>query len=225
MATTMVDTFPTALFGFKSQDIDIERQTLSGGTALSGETDVLAVDGGGRVYAAFDEGDLIDRDKVLAWRALLSILEEGVTQIVVPFCDIRHQPYGGEHRVTYGDGATHSDGSLFSGGGPFAEVTAPAALRATSIEFNGVFAQPLIGGEWFTVEHPTKGPRAYRVRKVTDAGVSFRPPLREAVAIGETLDFANPRCLMIQDPEGGKPSSRIANRRHTVAQIRFVEAR
>lgn len=221
----MADVFPTALFGFKSQDVNIERQTLSGGTALSGETDVLSTDGGGRVYAEFGDGDLIDRDKVLAWRALLTILEEGVTAMVVPFCDIRHQPFGGEHHVTYGDGAAHSDGTLFAGGGPFGETTAAAALRATSLQFNGAFSQPLIGGEWFTIEHPTKGARAYRVRTVTGGEITFRPPLREAVVAGQQLDFANPRCLMIQDPEGSKASAMISNRRHTVAAIRFVEAR
>lgn len=221
----MADVFPTARFGFKSQDVNIERQTLSGGTALSGETDVVSTDGGGRVYAEFGDGDLIDRDKVLAWRALLTILEEGVTEMVVPFCDIRHQPYGGEHTATYGDGAVHSDGTPFAGGGPFGEATAAAALRATSLQFNGAFAQPLIGGEWFTIVHPAKGPRAYRVRTVSGSAITFRPPLRESVAAGQELDFANPRCLMIQDPEGGKPSSKISNRRHTVAEIRFVEAR
>jgi len=221
----MADTFPTPLFGFKSQDVDIERQVLSGSTSLSGETDVVAIDGGGRVYAEFGEGDLIDRNKVLAWRALVTMLEGGVTQMVVPFCDIRHQPYGGEHTATYGDGTTHSDGTPFTGGGPFGEATAPAALRATSLQFNGAFAQPLIGGEWFTIVHATKGPRAYRVRTVEGATLSFRPPLREAVNAGETLDFANPRCVMVQDSEASRASSKITNRRHTVAEIRFVEAR
>lgn len=218
----MADQFPTALFGFKSQDVNIERQTLSGGTALSGGQDVVSTDGGGRVYADFGEGDLIDRDKVLAWRALLTILEEGVTPMVVPFCDIRHQPFGGEHHVTYGDGATHSDGTLFSGGGSFGETTADAALRDTTLQFNGAFSQPLIGGEWFTIEHPTKGPRAYRVRTVAGGSLSFRPPLREAVPAGTPLDFANPRCLMVQD---GKATASLSNRRHTVAAIRLVEAR
>lgn len=221
----MADTFPTALFGFKSQDVDIERQILSGSTSLSGETDVVATDGGGRVYAEFGEGDLIDRDKVLAWRALITMLEGGVTQMVVPFCDLRHQPYGGEHTATYGDGTTHSDGTPFSGGGPFAETTGAAALRATSLQFNGGFSRPLIGGEWFTITHPTKGERAYRVRTVVGGTLSFRPPLREAVGAGVSLDFANPRCVMVQDSEASPPSSKITNRRHTVAEIRFVEAR
>lgn len=221
----MADVFPTALFGFKSQDVNIERQTLSGGRALSGAQDVVSTDGGGRVYAEFGEGDLIDRNKVLAWRAQLTMLEEGATEMVVPFCDIRHQPFGGEHTVTYGDGATHSDGTPFTGGGAFAETTAYAPLRAIALQFNGVFSQPVIGGEWFTILHPTKGPRAYRVRTVSGGQITFRPPLREAAPAGTLLDFANPRCLMVQDPDGGKASAKLSNRRHTVAEIRFVESR
>lgn len=220
----MADTFPTGQFGFMAQEIDIERAVLEGGEAIAGGTDKISTDGGGRVFADFGDGALVDRDKVLAWRALLAILEEGVTPMVVPFCDKRHQPYGGEHHVTYGDGTTHSDGTLLAGGGPVAEATADAALRATSLEFTGAFAQPLIGGEWFSIEHPTKGWRAYRVRTVdADAGVlTFRPPLREAVTAGQAIDFANPRCLMVQD---GRASSALANRRQTNAAIRFVEAR
>jgi hypothetical protein len=217
-------TFPTALFGFLEQEVDIEGQTLDGGTALSGASDKVATDGGGRVFAEFAGGNLVDRNKVLAWRALLANLENGVETMVVPFCDLRHQPYGNEHTVPYGDGAVHSDGTPFAGGGPFAESTADAALRATTIEFNAVLARPLLGGEWFSVEHPTKGWRAYKVRTVdAEAGtMTYRPPLREAVPAGTQLDFANPRCAMVQD---GRASARLGGRRHTVAAIRFVEAR
>lgn len=220
----MADTFPTGRFGFLQQEIDIERATLEGGEAIAGGTDRISTDGGGRVFAEFADGGLVDRDTVLAWRALLGILEEGVTPMVVPFCDRRHQPYGGEHRVTYGDGTRHSDGTPLVGGGPVAETTADAALRATSLAFTGLFAQPLIGGEWFSIEHPTKGWRAYKVRTVdADAGtLTFRPPLREAVEAGTPIDFANPRCLMVQD---GRASSLLSSRRQTTAAIRFVEAR
>lgn len=217
----MADIFPTGRFGFMQQEVDIERQTLSGGTALSGDTDRISADGGGRVFAEFAGGELIDRDKVLAWRALLAVLDEGITPMIVPFCDPRHQPFGGEHVVTYSDGATHSDGTPFAGGGPFAEVTADAALRATTLSFNGAFSQPLIGGEWFSIEHPTKGERAYKVRTVDGGTLTFRPPLREAVPVGAQLNFAAPRCLMVQD---GRASSALVARRQTTAAIRFVEA-
>lgn len=217
----MADTFPTGLFGFLDQEVDIERQTLSGGTSIAGDTDRVSADGGGRVFAEFGRGELIDREKVLAWRAILGALEEGVTPMVVPFCDLRHQPYGGEHTVTYGDGTVHSDGTPFAGGGPFAEVTSAAALRGTSVPINGAFSQPLVGGEWFTVIHPNKGPRAYKVRKIEGDAISFRPPLREAIPAGTELDFANPRCLMVQD---GRAAAALTNRRQTTAAVRFVEA-
>ncbi len=220
----MADVFPTARFGFMSQEVDIEAQVLDGGETLAGDSDTIATDGGGRVFAEFGDGNLVDRDTVLAWRAALTMLDGGITAMVVPFCDTRHQPYGGEHSVTYGDDTTHSDGTPFSGGGPYAEATAPAALRATSLSFSGVFQRPIIGGEWFAIEHPTKGWRAYRVRTVdADTGtLTFRPPLREALTGGEQLDFSNPRCLMRQQ---GRASATLANRRHTVAAIRLVEAR
>lgn len=218
----MAEVFPTSRFGFTAQEVDIEAQVLDGGETLAGGTDTIATDGGGRVFAEFGDGNLVDRDTVLAWRAILTMLDGGITAMVVPFCDSRHQPYGGGHSVTYGDATTHSDGTLFSGGGPQAEATAPAALRATTLSFVGVFQRPIIGGEWFAIEHPTKGWRAYRVRTINaDAGtLTFRPPLREALAGGELLDFSNPRCLMRQQ---GRASSALANRRQTTAAIRFVE--
>lgn len=222
----MADRFPTGRFGFLEQQVDIERQTMEGGESLAGGSDRIATDGGGRVFAEFGGGELVDRDKVLAWRALLGILEDGVTPMVVSFCDARHQPVVGMKTTTYSDDTTHSDGTPFAGGAGGAEVatTAAAALRATSLAFAGTFPTPLIGGEWFTIDHPTKGPRAYKVRTVNDpAGtLTFRPPLREAVASGTPLDFNDPRCIMVQD---GRASSALVNRRQTTAAIRFVEAR
>jgi hypothetical protein len=123
--------------------------------------------------------------------------------------------------VTYADGTVHFDDTPLVGGGPTAEATAAADLRAVQIEFTAQFGQPLIGGEWFGIEHPVKGWRAYKVQKIDGNTLHFRPPLREAVTIGTVLDFANPRCLMVQD---GRASSALMGRRQTTAAIRFVEA-
>lgn len=213
--------FPTGLFGFLEQEVDVERQTLKGGTALSGEQDTVSTDGGGRVFAEFAAGALVDRDVVLAWRALLGQLEEGVTRVVVPFCDKRHTPYGPEHRVPHSDNTPFSDGTLYVGGGPTATAASAAPLRSTSLSLSGLFSRPLIGGEWFSIAHPTKGDRAYKVRSVEGTTVSFVPPLREAVPAGSEINFRDPRCLMVQD---GRASSRLQNRRYTEAAIRFIEA-
>ncbi len=220
--------FPTSRFGFLEQEVDVERQTLKGGTALSGEQDTISTDGGGRVFAEFAAGSLVDRDVVLAWRALLGVLEEGVTRVVVPFCDRRHTPYGGEHRVPHSDDTPFSDGTLYVGGGPVGFANAPYALRATRMQVVLNSVRPLIGGEWFTIVHPNKGERAYKVRGIVEtnpdqrtAVVDFVPPLREAVLTGDTVDFHDPRCLMVQD---GRASSRLQSRRYTEAAIRFIEA-
>lgn len=218
----MAKVFPTGLFGFKSQTVDVEYATVVGGVAITGDEDVTATDGGGRVFAEFGDGDLIDRDKVLAWRSLAGQLADGVTEMIVPFCDIRHQPYGGEHTVTYGDGTHHSDGTPFAGGGPEAEADAGAAIRATTLTITAAFGRPLLGGEWFGIEHATAGWRAYKVHTIGGAEITFLPPLREAIDAGTVLDFANPRCLMRQD---SKASLGMVNRRHTVAAIRLIEAR
>lgn len=63
----------------------------------------------------------------------------------------------------------------------------------------------LIGGEHFSIDHPVKGWRLYRIVQVVDVAgdvhsVTIEPPLREAVAAAETAEFDAPRCVMTLDP-------------------------
>ena len=226
----MVDIFPTRRFGFLDKEVDIERQTLKGGTALSGEQDTISTDGGGRVFAEFARGGLLDRDTNLGWRALMTLLEDGVVPMIVPFCDTRHTPYGppGSGGVPHSDGTPFGDDGLYSANVGGAITASNYPLRGTSLRAITALARPLIGGEWFSITHPTKGVRAYRIARlvVTSDGpnvydIDFRPPLREAVEAGEVLEFLNPACLMIKD---GKTSSRVENMRTGEAAIRFIEA-
>lgn len=229
-------TFPTSTFAFDEQEIDIERRTISGGTSISGEEDVIETDGGGRVFAEFASGPLLERETVLAWRAIKTRFDGGTESIIVPFCDPLHQPFGEAgsdpfdsatygHQVPHSDDAPFADDSLYVGGEPTASARAAAALRATTIELNTSFNRDLVGGEWFSIEHPVKGWRAYRIATIVSqspgAVVTFRPPLREAVEAGEIIDFANPRCLMRID---GRPDARLELGRYGEAAIRFVEA-
>lgn len=219
-------TFPVCLFAFDAQEIDLERRTISGGTSINGEEDVIATDGGGRWFADFMDGPLIERETVLAWRAFTALAEEGVQEIIVPFCDPMHQPYGNEHLVPHSDDSEFEDETEYEGGGPVASIAADAALRATTVSLNIAFDQELIGGEHFSIRHPTKGWRAYRVRTIvsqsaTEAVVTFRPPLREAVTEGEEANFADPRCLMRVD---GRPNNRLDLGNYGEAAVRFVEA-
>lgn len=224
----MADYFPTRRFGFLTKEVDIERQTINGGTALSGETDRIGADGGGRIFAEFADGGLVDRDTVLAWRALTTILEEGINPVVVPFCDPRHQP--GQPRpaaVAHSDGSPFDDESLYVSTNGLICNAAAADLRATTITLTGdLVGKRLRGGEWFAIEHAGKGWRAYKVRRVpaqddSSATIEFRPPLREAIPAETLLDFENPRCLMVADM---RPSTKLIFGRQTDAAIRFVEA-
>ena len=218
----MADVFPTHIFGFLRKEVNIERQTLKGGTSLSGEQDVVSTDGGGRVFAEFGDGSLVDRGPNMAWRALVTLLEEGVTPFDVPFCETRFTPYGAASSgVPHSDGSPFSDGSLYEADGGVASVAAPAALRATTLQMTLALPQPLVGGEWFAINHPNKGWRAYRVSRISGSDISFRPPLREAVTGGETVDFIHPRCRMVAD---GRPGTPAQFGRYGEAAIRFVEA-
>lgn len=218
--------FPTRRFGFLDTEWGIERQTLSGGTSLSGERDTISTDGGGRIFAELSNGTLMDRNTTLAWRALLANLEEGAARANVPMCDARHTPFSvGGSRVPHSDGSTFSDDSEYLGGFPLASTVGATALRATQITLSIHAAQPLIGGEWFAIEHPVKGWRMYCVRTILSqaggvATVTFRPPLREAVDAQSYVELREPRCLMVQD---GTASAKKSGRA-TVAAIRFVEA-
>lgn len=219
--------FPTCLFAPNEFQADLERRTVSGGGSLSGDEDIIATDGGGRVFVEIGDPYLDDADAALAWRALDAYCDGGARAIIVPFCDGRHQPTQGFSDTPHSDGSTFSDETEYSQGDASGEVAADAALRATVLQLSDLaMARPLMGGEWLSIDHPTMRWRAYRIAEITaqdaDAGtatVSIRPPLREATAAGTPVDFALPRCVM--RPEGGLPSPTSIG--YASGSARFVE--
>jgi hypothetical protein len=219
--------FPTCLFAPNDFQADLERRTISGGESLSGDEDLIATDGGGRVFVEIADTFLDDPEPALAWRALDAYCDGGVRAIIVPFCDGRHQPTNGSASVPHSDLATFSDEAEYSQGDASGEVAADAALRATVLVLSGlIMPRALLGGEWLSIDHPTMRWRAYRIAEIleqdTEAGtamVSIRPPLREAVTAGESVDFAKPRCVM--RPDGGLPSP--TNMGYASGSARFVE--
>lgn len=197
--------FPTHLFAFDDQEIDIEGRVMSGGTSLSGIEDKIATDGGGYVFAQFQNGPLLDRSDVLEFREVTGLLD-GATEVIVPFCDPRHQPVV-EGRTAY---------AYFANSFP---------LRATTVDLAIDLPIPLEGGEWFSVDHETVGWHAYRIKRLlsqdaTSARFEITPPLREEVTGGEAADFNDPRCLMKQD---GRASNSLNLGNWAEASIRFVE--
>lgn len=219
--------FPTCLFAPNEFQADLERRTVSGGEALNGDEDLIATDGGGRIFVEIGDPYLDDVNAALAWRSLDAYLDGGARAIIVPFCDGRHQPYNGAVTVPHSDDTTFSDETEYEQSGAHGVVALGAALRATVLELNGLaLPRELLGGEWLAIDHPTMRWRAYRVMEIIEqdlvagtARIAIRPPLREAVVAGEDVDFAKPRCTMRVD--GGMPSPTSIG--YASGSARFVE--
>lgn len=212
--------FNPGRFGFEEQDVRVEGSTISGGTSLSGIDDPIRADGGGFVVAEFSEGSTFTRTDVLAWRAMTLGMDHGAAQVIVHFCDPLHQPVIGRDSVPHSDQTPFSDDTEYLSATVFAETTAPAALRATTLAISIDAPTALLGGEWFSIQHPTWGWRAYQIMSIDSDTLGFRPPLREAVASGTHIEFDDPRCTMRL---AAATSNALSSGRYTDPAISFVE--
>jgi hypothetical protein len=184
---------------FDFEDIDFRRvgSVTSGGTSLSGIDDTIETDGGGFWRLDLTNGETLDRKAGLAWRALTEGMDNGSSAVIVLLCSERlFQPVGDAVTVDHSDGTPFSDDTPYDSSGAEYTTTADAALRAVTLEMAGVSELPLIGGELFSIEHPTWGWRVYRITRIDGDQITFRPPLREAVPSGTSLEFDTPRCQM-----------------------------
>lgn len=215
--------FPTYAFSFSDIEADVERRIITGGTALSGNEDVVAVDGGGRVFAQYSDPYLDDTELALAWKACASVLKGGVVPVIVPLGDLRHQ-FATDLRTplslpwwTEAEYATGESGVT---------LAADAALRATTLNLAISFLPaPLRAGMWLSIDHATLRHRAYLIDDVVSqdgvsATIVLSHPLREATTAGRPVEFHDPRCVMRLDGEMRSPSSMGYA---TGSAIRFVE--
>lgn len=215
--------FPTYAFSFSDMEADIERRTITGGTALSGSEDIIGTDGGGRVFAAYADPYLDETEMALAWKACADTLQGGVVPVIVPLGDLRHQfnrdlripvslPFWSEAEYLTGDSGV--------------ALSADAALRATTLELAIDFLPgPLRAGMWLSIDHADVRHRAYRIKEVvsqsgTAAEIVLSHPLREATLTGVTVEFHDPRCVMRLEGEMRSPSNMGYA---TGSAIRFVE--
>jgi hypothetical protein len=101
-------------------------------------------------------------------------------------------------------GALFSDGSGYSQATVRGEITEAAGGNAGIISMRVYgLSRPLRWSDWFSICHPTKGWRAYRYWEVLDKSdeenpvyrLALAPPLREAVTVGQRVEFARPRFV------------------------------
>lgn len=201
--------FPTPRFCFEGHEADIERRTVSGGTSLIGEEDLLATDGGGRIFCEFSSPYLDDPDIALDWRGMSAASDGGATPMIVLFGDVRHQ--GVDSAFAPDEGGDTED--AYPPTPDNVTVADDADLRATELALTITYLPgPVRNGMWLSIDHPVMRWRAYRIAKVlsrdgANVSVSVRPPLREAVDAGTRVEWANPRCVMRSDGDMRSPTT------------------
>lgn len=214
-------------FNFATQDIRVVGSETDGGTSLSGISDPIQTDGGGYWQADFSDGKFGGRQddrraSTLEWRSLNAELNGG-GRVVVRFCDRHHQPIlGFSQPFPSLDDATSDVGAVAT---VLAVVNGQTGgLNATTIDVAIASERPLLGGERFTHVHATWLDRAYEIISATpiSGGVrlSFIPPIRGGIAIGDAIDFNAPRCVMRRI---SAPSNAISGGLFSTASITLVE--
>ena len=161
----------------------------------------ISLSGGGDL-----RGKQRQRLSTLLWRAIRQICDGGINAIVVPRNEALFRPWPAGLSQAAGVDILHSDRTPFSDGAGYYQsvidiVTGTAALRATSMGIGINYAGDLMGGESFSINHPTVGWRLYEIKTVeysgtSNATISFLPPLREAVTALTPMEFDRPRCTM-----------------------------
>lgn len=229
----MAISFPRKLLREQNHDWNIVGNTAGVGQTSSAAVDVRS-DGGGLWVASLNNIRFMDASDALLWRAVRQACNGGVTPIVVPRNDIAFVPWPAGS-IDGTDYLPHSDTSLFDDGAGYHQpsidvtVAAPAALRATALVMDLNLCGALQGGEAFSIEHPTMGWRLYEIATVemltaTQAEVTFNPPLREAVAADDYLEFDRPRCLM-KLQNAAAMDLNVTTWPFSLASVKFIEAK
>lgn len=209
-------------------------QVATPGRSGSGVLPITRVDGGG-LWMAQSELLLHTSDQIRTWRALRMAADGGATAFVLSRFDY-FPPYpviGGEtvteyEPVPHSDDATFSDGSGYAQSAVVARTVGATALRATAMTLELISGEPLRGGECFSIYHEDMLWRMYEVKSVVIDGdghsaITFRPPLREAVADGANVEFDLPRCMMqLAKPDAMDVTLLMAQMARQSAQ--FIEA-
>lgn len=196
----MTPRWPDKVLPPRALSVDLSPRSLSAPPSISGAVQVVSSDAGiWRV--TFDGIPVTDQQRVRAWRGIGNLLEGRLHSILVPVSRW-YQPAWTEGDNSLVEPVPHSDEALLSDGAGYVgqvndvRLAASAALRATTANVNILYGGALEPGQHFSI-----GERLYRIRTVAytsqaSATITFRPPLREAVASGTRLEFDDPICRM-----------------------------
>lgn len=209
-----------------SYELDVPGAMLESPRSLSGRRRVADLSGGGFWSVAIDGVPIQTHDAMLAWNRIAKVLSSGgivilpiLTGIMAPVPLNR----SAQDRNLWDeiDGIAFSDGALFSDGSGFVQSSVSARLAgdhvigAGTVTFDLVNAQPLRGGETFSLFSPVQGFRAHRMddwdamttidAATTRYTAAIQPPLSDDFADGSIVDFHHPRSMMQLAPNERMP--------------------
>jgi hypothetical protein len=215
--------WPIGVLRARDVSFDIAPRTLAGPTSVSGKTQTVSTDAG--IWKATLGSIVIrDRNTRLAFRAIANLMEGRLNPILVPLCR-GDQPIpsvdGLYEDVPHSDEADHDDDTGYVGR-VINVVTAAMAPRATSGAVTVAHGAVIEPGQHFSI-----GERLYRLRTVvwtgaSTANITFRPPIREAVAFGTYLNFDDPVCRM-RLVDDAQMDLDLQGRRFGAPSVSFVE--
>ncbi len=222
---------------------------VEGGTSLSGITLSSDVSGGGLIaidYQAIQLGNRL-RDRLLFYNRLMIALQGGIRYCIVPFLTDYIAPCADSVFSTvftgnsddyidtkFSDATTFSDGSTFTQPPVSGSITNNGSAGDGTVSLTVIGGRPLVGGEWFGVEHANGNFRAYNVTDVdsqvvnsvngnVEATVGIRPTLRASTTAGQTIDWWRPRCTMRIRP-GNDPQLILQQFWYSTPDLSFIEA-
>lgn len=215
----------------RNTSVDPVYRSLSGPTAVSGFSQVVASDAG-LWKATFDTIPVYDmngRSLTKLWRAIGGLAEGRLNSLLIPICEAGRRPVpAGSVDDDINVSVPHSDGTYFSDGSgyvtQYTEVvtTAGAAVRATTLVLAKPAVTELEPGQRFSI-----GERLYQIKSVTEqddtsATVKIWPPLREFVGVGAQLEFDRPvlRVRLATDSEMDLP---LEYGRWSFPSVNFLE--
>lgn len=201
---------------------DVIGSALNGGRDGEGRSVAIETAGGGVLVGAYENCFAQRPGEHVYVNWLAARLNGGFRFINVPILNDWSGPFpviGGQPTPVI-RGIRHSDGTRFSDGAGYSQVTvfgqtatdAPLGAGQIVVDVFGT-GRDLRAGDWFSIDHPASGWRAYRAWEVSAATavtvaiggtnwsgrrftLSLDRPLRQAVAAGTAVRFARPLCVM-----------------------------
>lgn len=195
--------FPAHVLTPASVGCALSGVSLDGGEALSGESDVIETDGGGRWRVTYDGIEVRTPTQARVWNAWLAFMGQGTQKFLVPMLSLATAPRamtGMAHRRVsplVADDDEWPTSLAYTLPEHSARVVAPADARATTLYLDATKGPSPHSGAFFSLADG----RAYIVLRDEGGGAyAIRPPLRGAVAADAAATFDFPLMLCSLEP-------------------------